>query len=52
LTITADELQGKYCPECFEVHGLKRYDFEEVQATDQEKTRYQCEQCGAIIETE
>ncbi len=52
LTITADELQGRYCPECFEVHGIKRNDFEEIQAIDQEKTRYQCEQCGAIIETE
>jgi len=52
LTITTDELQGRYCPECFEVHGIKRDDFEEVQAIDQEKTRYQCEQCGVIIETE
>ena len=52
LTITADELQGSYCPECFEVNGNKSNDFEEIQATDQEKTRYQCEQCGVIIETE
>jgi hypothetical protein len=31
-------------------HGKKRYDFEEIPAVDQEKTRYQCEQCGVIIE--
>jgi predicted RNA-binding Zn-ribbon protein involved in translation (DUF1610 family) len=52
LTITADELQGRYCPECFEVYGMKRDHFEEVLAVDQEKTRYQCEECGVIIETE
>ncbi|MGD0822107.1 MAG: hypothetical protein ABSA71_15340 [Desulfomonilia bacterium] len=52
LTITADELSEGYCPECFEVHGKKQYDFEEVPAIDQEKTRYQCEQCGVIIEAE
>jgi len=52
LTITADELQGRCCPECFEGSGSKRYDFEEIPAADQEMTRYQCEQCGAIIETE
>ncbi len=52
LTITADELQGRYCPECFEVHGNKWNDFEEVRAAGQEKTRYQCEQCGVIIETD
>jgi hypothetical protein len=49
LTITADELAGSYCPECFEAEGEKHYDFEEVPA-GQEKTRYQCEQCGVIIE--
>jgi len=52
LTITADELQGRCCPECFEDSGNKRYDFEEIPAADQEMARYQCEQCGAIIETE
>jgi hypothetical protein len=52
LTITAEELPGGYCPECSEAHGKKLYDFEEVQAIDQGKTRYQCEQCGVIIETE
>ncbi|HVN72644.1 MAG TPA: hypothetical protein VMU10_11540 [Desulfomonilia bacterium] len=50
LTITTDELSEGYCPECFEASGKKRYDFDEVPATDQEKTRYQCEECGVIIE--
>jgi rubredoxin len=50
--MTADELRGRYCPECLEVHGIRRDDFEEVKAADQGKTRYQCEQCGSIIETE
>ncbi len=52
LTITADELPEGYCPECYETHGNKRYDFEEVRTDEQEKTRYQCEECGVIIETD
>jgi hypothetical protein len=52
LTITPDELNdltGGYCPECFESQGIKQYDFEEIPA-EGEKTRYQCEECGVIIE--
>lgn len=52
LTITADELQGGYCPECLAVHGKRRDDFEEVQEAGREKTRYQCEECGAVIEAD
>ncbi len=52
LTISADELQGSYCPECYEASGRKLYDFEEIEAGEQEKTRYRCEQCGVVIETE
>lgn len=52
LKITADELKGGYCPECFEVDGRKRYDFEELEAERKEKVRYRCEDCGLIIETE
>ncbi len=52
LTIDADELRGGYCPECFEVYGKRRYDFDEIEAPDKGKTRYRCEQCGIIIETE
>jgi len=52
LTISADELRGGYCPECFETQGRKRYDFDEIEVEDQGKARYRCEQCGIIIETE
>jgi len=50
--MTADELQGGHCPECLAVDGARRDDFEEVKAAGPEKTRYQCEECGAIIESE
>jgi predicted RNA-binding Zn-ribbon protein involved in translation (DUF1610 family) len=52
LTIDADELGGGYCPECFEIHGRKRYDFDTIEAEDKGTVRYRCEQCGIIIETE
>jgi Zn finger protein HypA/HybF involved in hydrogenase expression len=52
LTIAADELQGGYCPECFETHGRKLYDFDAIEAKDKGKVRYRCEQCGIIIEIE
>jgi len=51
LTITADELGEGHCPECFEISGGRRYDFEEIAATDTGKTRYRCEECGVIIES-
>jgi predicted RNA-binding Zn-ribbon protein involved in translation (DUF1610 family) len=50
LTIKADELSNRYCPECFEVRGKRHADFEEVQATDTERTQYRCEDCGVIID--
>ncbi|HEU20465.1 MAG TPA: hypothetical protein ENO00_14005 [Deltaproteobacteria bacterium] len=52
LTINADDLHERYCPECYEVHGRKHYDFETIEAAETEKVRYRCEQCGVIIETE
>jgi predicted RNA-binding Zn-ribbon protein involved in translation (DUF1610 family) len=53
LTIKADELREQgYCPECFEVQGRKHNDFDVIKAEDKGKIRYQCEQCGIIIETE
>jgi rubrerythrin len=52
LTIDADDLPGGYCPECFEMHRRKHYDFDAIEAKDREKIRYRCEQCGIIIETE
>ena len=52
LTIRADELGDSYCPECFEAEGQKRYEFEEVAAVESGTSRYRCEECGVIIESE
>jgi DNA-directed RNA polymerase subunit RPC12/RpoP len=49
LTIRADQLGHGYCPECYEVSGRKRYDFETVDDPGDQETRYQCEDCGALI---
>lgn len=50
LTIDPDELGGGCCPECQEVSGKRRYDFEKIDETEQQATRYRCEDCGIIIE--
>jgi len=52
LTIKADELGDGYCPECFEMHGKKQCNFEAVEATDEGKAIYRCEECGVTIECE
>jgi rubrerythrin len=52
LSIEADELGDGYCPECFEMQGKKRYDFEEMDTVETGTARYRCEECGIIIETE
>ena len=52
LTITSAELGEGFCPECYESHGEKRYDFDEVAAQKSSKVRYRCEACGVIIESE
>jgi hypothetical protein len=52
LTITADELGGGYCPECFETQGKKRYDFEDAIEEGTGNVGYRCEECGALIECE
>jgi len=46
----AGEVEEGYCPECYEVDGEKRNDFEIVGTTDGGKTRYRCEKCNIIIE--
>ena len=51
LTIKAEDLPGRYCPECFESARVKRYDFEAVAAVDSSLVRYRCEECGGMIET-
>ena len=50
LTISADELGDRYCPECYENQGWKRYDFEEMKTPDTTSVRYRCEDCGVVIE--
>ena len=52
LTIKADDLGTGYCPECFEVSGRKRYDFEEMALEELGPARYRCEECGVIIESD
>jgi len=50
LTISEDELGSGNCPECLEVHGVGRRDFEKIIAAARERTRYCCEGCGTVIE--
>ena len=52
LTIKPDDLADGYCPECFEEDGVKRDDFDEVEAEENGAARYRCELCGAIISAE
>ena len=51
LTITVQELNGEYCPECFEESGVKRYEFEVLGEPRPDRVRYRCESCGVIIES-
>ncbi|MFP3870563.1 MAG: hypothetical protein ACLFVT_06765 [Syntrophobacteria bacterium] len=52
LVLAGDELGQGYCPECYEVHHVKRYDFDRLEPEESGKIRYRCEDCGAIIEDE
>ena len=52
LTIKTDDLVQDFCPECYEIKGVKRKDFEEVASPDAADTRYRCDACGAIIKGE
>ena len=49
LVIDEEELADGNCPECYEVSGDKRSDFEPVESEDNDTIRYSCEACGAII---
>jgi hypothetical protein len=49
LTMDEKDLSGDYCPECYEVEGVRRREFETVENKVDDKTRYACETCGAII---
>ncbi|MBW1897068.1 MAG: hypothetical protein JRI47_08410 [Deltaproteobacteria bacterium] len=52
LTIGEEELGEGYCPECREVHGERRRDFEEVASEDDDSIEYRCEGCGALIKVD
>ncbi|MFC1864186.1 hypothetical protein ACFL1Z_09580 [Thermodesulfobacteriota bacterium] len=49
LTIDKNELTYGYCPECYEVDGVKRNDFEAFNLEDESQAQYFCEKCGALI---
>ena len=51
LTINIEELADGFCPECYAVYGVKRWDFEQLEPENENKARYSCEKCGAIIES-
>lgn len=48
LTLKAEEMRDGYCPECLEVAGRKRNDFEKIEP-GQKKVQYRCEDCGAML---
>ena len=52
LTISRDELGDRYCPECYEATGSRRYDFEEVVEPEVSVVQYRCEDCGLLIQVE
>ena len=52
LTIDEKELGSGYCPECQEVYGVRRRDFEEVKTKDEGAVVYRCEDCGTLITIE
>jgi len=52
LTISPDEVENGFCPECYEIQGKKQYDFEEIAPEETGNARYRCEGCGVIIESE
>ena len=49
LTIDEAELTQGYCPECMEVYGMQRRDFEAVEPEDNKSVTYRCEDCGILI---
>ncbi len=50
LVISAEELGGGCCPECYAVSGERCFDFEKLAASEPEVTKYRCDRCGALIE--
>jgi rubrerythrin len=52
LTLKTEELEDGYCPECYDRDGRRQTDFEEVTGENNVPTRYRCEDCGVLIETD
>jgi len=52
LTIDEKVLGSGCCPECQEVYGVRRRDFEEVKTKDEGAVVYCCEDCGTLISIE
>ncbi len=50
LVISAEELGGGYCPECYETSGLRHYEFENISNDGETLIRYRCEECGEVLE--
>ena len=49
LTIAEIDLDGGYCPECYETRGVRQYDFDPVSPQTEDGTTYRCEDCGALV---
>lgn len=49
LTIDEDELEDGFCPECYEVYGVRRRDFELLKREHESQEEYCCERCGLLI---
>lgn len=52
LTINPEELRDGCCPECYEMRGEKRDEFEEMNAEKKAGARYRCLECGIIINSQ
>ena len=49
LNMSEQELGEGHCPECYEVDGIRRYEFVTVENADAGKVTYRCEDCGISI---
>jgi len=52
LTISDEELESDFCPECWETNGVRRRDFEKIVEKDRDTDSYRCEECGILVEPE
>jgi len=50
LVISPQELNGGFCPECYEADRRKCFEFDAVPPPEGDVARYRCESCGALIE--